>query len=230
MSFVKFGSKKFGRFKWGQGNRLYIYDSLFEYLPTFINKDSKFLKGFLRALSTVLLEWQKAVYTLHIFHLTGFKGIKYANENWKILVTDNISDNDLINNIKATYQIHQSRGTEDGVLADLKRVTGDNNSLTEYYDETECAWWVDRTFPDISPQGLVRVPNIVSSYIDLDNMLFVKFYNKSGRKDSILRKLLLHEIIPIAINSTIIFLTPTTLKFGRFKMGLRKFGQLIYPR
>jgi hypothetical protein len=230
MSTVKFGSKKFGRFKWGQSNKFYIKESLFEYLPAFINKDSNFLNGLITALANIILEWQRAVSILQIYHLTGFKGIKYLIENWKIFVAGNLTDNEIQDLVKTVYKIHQDRGTEDGILADLKRASGDPNASIKYYDEYECGWWLERTFPDIANSGLISDSDKVSSYVDLDNMLYVKCYNNTGKSNSFLKKLLIREIIPVALNKTITFLQPSTLKFGRFKMGLKKFGQLIYPR
>jgi hypothetical protein len=228
MSIIKFGLRKFGTFKWGQPNRFYIFDSLLQYLPVFIERNAVCLALF-RALAIVLVRWHFAVKKLLTYRLSGMPGLKYANENWKLFLNNNTPDGDIAGYIKQTYRVHQARGTKSGISGDLKRLSGDSNAAVEYYDEASCGWWLDVTYPDISPDGITGKYNEVASYIDLDNMLIARLYNYSGFTDELLNKIIDHEIIPKALNSLVMILKPLPLKWGRFKFGLRKFGQLIYP-
>ncbi len=225
MSIVKYGIKKYGRFKWGQPNKFYIYESLLEYLPIFITRNET-CNGLIKAIAQILLEWQTQVYQIAEWYRTGIAGRRFAND-WKIFPAPVTSDPEMEDLIANVYPIHNERGTEDGIVKDLKRLSGDANAAVEYYDYENCGWWIEKTFPDISTDGFANKYN-TTNYIDIDNFFILKFRNLSGLRDKLLVKTTLRELIPVFLHTVCYIVIPLTLKWGGFKFGTKKYGQLVY--
>jgi len=238
MSVVKFGNRRYkngilgplqyGLFKWGQPNKFYLLINLLEYLPHYIERNN-LCKAIMKAIAVVLIRWHKVVIMLNKFRLSGKPGLKFANENWKLFLKDNTSDNELALRLKDLYTIHNNRGTRSGMLDDLKRVTYNDNSWFKFYGESYCGWWLDSTYPDLTTDGIAHRYNKLT-YLELENMLFVEYYNRSNYDSDFLQKLLLREVIPVNLNTTFLELMPVRIKFGTFKFGLRRFGELRAPK
>lgn len=238
MAVVKFGYKKssngnlvplkFGLFEWGQPIKFYLLNNLLEYLPLYIERN-KLCKAIMKAIAVVLLRWQKAARNLKVLRLSGKTGIKYANENWKLFLRNNSEDADILHYINKTYLIHKNRGTEFGMQDDIVRITYDKSAWFKYYRQDKCGWWLDQTFPDISTDGYTYKMNKLT-YLDLENMLFIEYYNRSKNTSNVIEKLLLHEAIPANINTTFLELKPFEVKFGTFKFARRKFGEIRAPK
>jgi hypothetical protein len=238
MSVIKFGYRKskegvlgplkFGIFKWGQPNKFYLLNSLLDYLPQFIERNS-LCNAIMKSIAVVLLQWHKVVLKFSKYRLSGKPGLKNANENWKLFLKESTSDNEMAAKMGQLYDIHIARGTADGMLDDIKNVTNSDISWYKFYGEDSCGWWLDSTFPDISTDGYSNKANKLT-FIELENMLFVEYYNRSNFSSAFIQNLLLKEAIPVNLNTTFLELRPFRIKFGTFKFGTRRFGEFRAPR
>lgn len=239
MSVIKFGNRKlkdgstdylrFGTFQWGQPNRFYLLGNLLEYLPLYIVRN-KLCMSILKAIAVPLLKWNNRAASLKEFRVTGKTGIKYANENWKLFIRDDSGSAETEDSIRKTYSIHSSRGTEEGILRDLKKITYNENSWYKFYDHDECGWWLDKTYPDLSIGGYTYKFNKLT-YLELENMLFVEYYNRTRYSSDFIRKLMLREAIPVNLNTTFVELRPYVIRFGQFRFSHeRTFGEIRTPK
>ncbi|RPI19724.1 MAG: hypothetical protein EHM58_00530 [Ignavibacteriae bacterium] len=238
MSLIKFGNHKssdgktiplkYGIFKWGEPNQFYILNNLLDYLPQYIERNP-LCNAILKAIAIMMFRWQKAAINLKKFRLTGRTGLKFANENWKLLIKDTSSDEFIRASVADTYPMHMARGTKIGISHDIQKLAYDDNSWYKYYDYDKCGWWLDSTFPELSTDGYTYKVNKLT-YLELDNMLFVEYYNRSRVTSGILEKLILYEAVPAGVNTTFLELKPFKIKFGTFKFGTRRFGEMRAPK
>lgn len=234
MSIVKWGQDnsgdnsqplRFGQFYWGQPNSFYIYDNLLEYLPTFVVRNN-ICKGILKAIAKVLLEWQIALANAKTYRTEGKGGITNANSNWKLFLNYTPTNTVLKEFLADIYNIHQARGTKAGIVEDLKRASGDQNAGYEFEDEEHCGWWIEQTYPEINKDGYADVSS-ASTYNDLDNLITVKYANKSKLTYKEIDRIITDELIPVTLNLVIKYITPAVVQFGQFRFGEHEFGEEI---
>jgi len=239
MSVIKFGNRKlqdgstdalrYNTFLWGQPNRFYLLENLLEYLPLYIVRN-KLCMSILKSIAILLLRWDYKAGSLKALKVTGKTGIKYANENWKLFIRDDSGGAETEDNIRKTYTIHSARGTEEGMLRDMKKITYNESTWFKFYGHDNCGWWLDSSYPDLSTDGYAYKLNKLT-YLGLENMLFVEYYNRSRKPSEFIQRLMLREAIPLTLNTTFVELKPYVIKFGQFRFStLRTFGEIRSPQ
>ena len=241
MSTVKFGNtahdengnqivRKFGKnldritfWKFGQPSKFYIYDLLLKYLPKFVVKND-LLKHFMRSIAIPLVKWENKLYALKNIEISGGKpSLKFANEDCQIFISPNASDDKIINAIKDYFNIHERRGTAAGIIEDIKRLTNDDGATVTYKNYNQCGWFLDVTFPEYNNATQLGLES--TCFLDLDNLLIIKYKNKSGYSDKEVSRIIREEFIPRVINIREIVSKPHIIKYGETKNGFKiKFG------
>jgi len=130
----------------------YFYNKLIKYLPEFV-VENEILTALLRGFEAVLLTAKKYInasmtYALKNYRYQGSPLLQDAVERFLFL-------NGTETEAKTQYYIenqeyiHQSRGTLNGLGADVRRITGDTTASAELVALNESGWWLDVSFPTI---------------------------------------------------------------------------------
>ena len=122
---------------------------------------------------------------------------------------------------KASLSIHKSRGTENGITADIKRLCNSIYVTNTYYPQTDCGWIGDVTSPELLPNGTWD-PDLSLCYLDLDNMLDIYAYDRSSRSTEEIKQIIRHDFIPLKYN--IRFSISKLAAFGEGGFGDVPFG------
>jgi hypothetical protein len=102
---------------------------------------------------------------------------------------------------KAVLAIHKARGTENGILADVKRMCNSTNVTVAFYGQDKCGWIGDITAPELTP-GLSYDPDSSLCFMDLDNMVIVNAENNGSRANIDVEKIIRHDFVPVKYNLT----------------------------
>jgi hypothetical protein len=227
----QFGLNQFGLFKFGQPSHFYIYDTLIKYLPKFIVRN-KLCNDIIRAIAVVFVKWQIENQKLLSSRKEYKSGIKYVNEDLQLFLYKDATNDEISNTYLNNFQIHQKRGTLNGIIDDIKRLTNDSKANIKYFNEDQCGWWNGITFPGYDNEGNNNL-YYTNCYIDLDKLIEITLENHSGFSDSDLTQIITKEFIPTNISLRLIIVKPDTINFGdyihHFKLKFRthKYGEII---
>ena len=175
--------------------------TFFKYIPKFIIRND-FLTEIVTRLAIGFNSLHDNISLLQFINLAGKGGQKHAEET-HLLISFNESDSVLQAAINNTLAIHQARGREDGILADVKRITNDPSATIEYFSGEDTGWWLEKTYADLDEDGTVDLSETVTA---LDNTAFLRIHadNNARRTDADIVTKCQREIIPINIASEII--------------------------
>lgn len=221
---------KWGTFKFGQDSRFYIFENIIKYLPSYIVVN-QLCKDLIKPVAIELTRWYNELVSLKkIRFKKGYPSLKYANSDLQLFVHPNISTDELQYCIKNYLAIHKKRGTKTGIIEDLKRFTGDDGCLVEFYDYDDSGWILDKTFP------MYKGPDTISldtpCYLDNENFILIKFKNKSGYSDEDAMRIIRANLLPLSAHARIVVKTPHIVKWGevrngnKLKFGIFKFGEV----
>lgn len=188
----------FGTFSWGEPTKFYLFDLLLKYLPKFV-KQNDVVKNLMLTIAITMVKWESKTIELPMYELQGGKAsLKYANEDCQIFASSKITDSNLVYAINNFFAIHEKRGTAAGILEDIKRLTNDDSATIAFKGYEECGWFLDVTFPEYNTPTQLGLES--PCFLDLDNLLIVKYRNKSGLSDYEVSKIIREEFIPLVMN------------------------------
>lgn len=227
---TRFGHNNTGGWvRFGEPNDFYLYKSLLNYLPKYIVQND-FCKALMKTFAIKLSKWQYKLQQLPFARTTGKTAYIWANNDLQCFVSSKAPIETIQGAISNSKAIHKARGTESGILADIKRLTNDPAASMAYYSYENCGWIGDVTFPEYL-NGTHHSSNV---FMDLDNMLHIKYHNYSEYSDSELEAIIREEIVPLSLNVKIEVSKPHVIRFNEpigsvVQFGLFKFGEIVNP-
>lgn len=217
--------------KFGEQARFFIMETLLKYLPAYIDKENEICRSLMRALAISMAKWHSRVKKLPNYKLNGDKiSLKFANSDLQLFLSSKTTGSNIISCIKNYFTIHKQRGTQEGIEKDIERYIYDEGTRVTYYNWEQCGWYLDVTYPEHNAEGGTYNSN---TFLELDNMLDIVFFNNSGISDSEVLKVIKEEFIPVTINTRILIIRPHCIKWGEavggvaLKFGAFKFGTPI---
>ena len=169
-----------------------IVERIKSYLPTFISTDGV-LGSILTVIASAIYDVAIAGDTLLDVEWSG-GGLLRSTDDWKLFPSGKESDSQLQDILSDRIAIHQQRGTQKGIIADVKRITADAVATVEVLHADDAGWWSERTFLQIDHGVFSEAVNIV-----------ILSYNNAGRfPDSDVTNIIQREFVPL--NHAIVYL------------------------
>lgn len=249
MAQVKFGnsaSNEVGTLvtrKWGKGNdrqtywkfgeqsQFYYLNTLLRYLPVYIVRN-ELCYTIMTAIAINMLKWSIGLKKLLTYKVVGDQGsLKYANSDLQLFLSSKLPAAKIKESVNNFFNIHNLRGTLEGIKADIKRFNNEEEAELKYDGVENCGWILDYTYPDYSLEGFYNVKSNVQ--LDLDNILDITVKNKSGYSLEYFKKTIRQEFVPLVVNVRFNIVRPHTVMWGEIingfknKFGLYKFGDII---
>lgn len=160
----------------------YFYDKLIKYLPAFV-VENEILEAILKGFQSVLLEAKKYINASTGYSLTNYRyqgvGLKQSARELFLFLSGEEAERETQWIVENHETIHQQRGSMLGLRNDLYRATRDKYLTIEEVPADECGWWLDETFPQISPAGAVE-KSATASFLDCENQINVNVADNSG--------------------------------------------------
>jgi hypothetical protein len=217
--------------KFGEQNQFYYLNTLLRYLPAYIVRNELCIT-ILTAIAFNMLKWSVELKKLLTYKVVGDEGsLKYANSDLQLFISPKTSPAKIKEAVNNFYNIHDARGTFEGIKADIKRLNNQEEAELKYERGENCGWILDHTYPDYSLEGYYNIKS--NTYLDLDNLLDITLKNKSGYDLAYFKRIIRQEFIPLVINIRLNITRPHTIMWGEVvngfknKFGLYKFGDLI---
>jgi len=115
------------------------------------------------------------------------------------LTSDPVSIGMILAIEKDLLNIHQKRGSNLGLIPDIKRLCNSTAISVAHHGQLECGWINGETSPGFYT-GLTYNPELSLSYLGLDNMLDITIDNQSGRGDAEVKAIIRKEFVPLKEN------------------------------
>lgn len=206
----------------GESYSFYIFKRLLDYLPRYVVRN-ELCQTIMFSVAVSMRKWELKFEQLLGYRLKGGKVSRhYANKDLQLFINNKASDHVLVESIKNRYAIHKKRGTYEGVIEDIKRLSGDDNLTTEFLPMDEVGWIMNETFPDDNNDYFNNC------YLGLDNMLNVIVRNKSGLTDREFIGIIRADFVPLTINIRILILKSRYITWGEPHNGSLLFGTFQY--
>jgi hypothetical protein len=106
---------------------------------------------------------------------------------------------ELIDIEEATVKIHKRRGTEPGIIGDVKRLVNSPEVTAQYYNQKSCGWILGVTSPGFTPELKYDLTRSLT-FLGLDNMLEISLTNKGARSNKEVFNIIRREIVPAKVN------------------------------
>ena len=111
---------------------------------------------------------------LPTYHDTGNPLVQEALD-WKIYLSGNENDAEIIAILKKRFEIHEERGLITGIAGDIERVAGSTPNILEPGNE-EVGWWLGITQPGIDLDRNYDLDFAVV-YLDSPDILIIQLQN-----------------------------------------------------
>ena len=118
--------------------------------------------------------------------------------DWKIYLSGNENDAEIVAILKKRFQIHEERGLITGIAGDIERVAGSTPNILEPGSE-EVGWWLGITQPGIDLDGNYDLA-LALTYLDSPDILIIQLQNDNvSLTDAELQKRITDTFIPVYV-------------------------------
>ncbi len=147
-----------------------IQNKMMKYTPAFI-QENDILDGLYSALSSSDAALLNAILNLPNITWTG-KGLRKIADLLQVVYNSDDLDADIQTKIINAFTVNMQRGTEAGILNDLRDFIGDPTLSITLYDNDNCGIIVDKTYIGVDPQAIVDVHKAIAISYTATQALF----------------------------------------------------------
>ena len=118
--------------------------------------------------------------------------------DWKIYLSGNENDAEIIAILKKRYEIHEERGLLTGIAEDIERIAGSTPNFIVNSSE-DVGWWLGLTYPGIDLDGNYNLADALT-YLNTSEILVIELQNDNvSLTDTELQDRITETFIPVYV-------------------------------